>query len=140
MGGRRDQGRGKEWTEQELGLSIEVVQRTPRPIPEKIAMKWSQEWAKEGNEIDWNRLLPRRGFEVLPRCWVVERILAWLSQNRRMAKDNERLCATTEAFVYPRDESADGKALSTCLGFIGQSLETVWKYRIASCWHLTESI
>jgi hypothetical protein len=60
-------GRGKEWTEQELGLRVEVVRRTPRPIPEKIAMKWAQEWAKEGNEIDWNRLLPRRGFEALPR-------------------------------------------------------------------------
>jgi putative transposase len=60
-------GRGKEWTEQELGLRVEVVRRTPRPIPEKIAMKWAQEWAKEGNEIDWNRLIPRRGFEALPR-------------------------------------------------------------------------
>jgi hypothetical protein len=50
---------GKEWTEQELGLRVEVVRRTPRPIPERIAMKWAQEWAKEDNEIDWNRLLPR---------------------------------------------------------------------------------
>jgi hypothetical protein len=34
---------------------------------------WAQEWAKEGREVDWQRLLPRRGFEVLPRRWVVER-------------------------------------------------------------------
>jgi putative transposase len=61
---------------------------------------WAQEWAKEGREVDWQRLLPRRGFEVLPRRWVVERTFQWLSQNRRMSKDYERLCATSEVFVY----------------------------------------
>jgi transposase len=40
------------------------------------------------------------GFRVLPRRWVVERTFAWISHNRRMAKDYERLCATGEAFVY----------------------------------------
>jgi putative transposase len=94
------QGRGKQWAEQQLGLSVEVVHRPPKPIPEKIAMIWAEEWAKEGREIDWQKLLPRRGFEVLPRRWVVERTFAWLSQNRRMSKDYERLCATGEAFVY----------------------------------------
>ena len=57
------QGRGKEWAE--LGLSVEVVHRTPKPIPEKVA----RIWAMEGQEIDWRKLLPRRGFEVLPRWW-----------------------------------------------------------------------
>jgi putative transposase len=94
------QGRGKQWAEQELGLSVEVVHRTPKPIPEKIARIWAEEWAKEDREIDWQKLLPRRGFEVLPRRWVVERTFSWLSQNRRMSKDYERLCATAEAFVY----------------------------------------
>ena len=58
--------------------------------------------SKEGKEIDWQRLLPRRrGFEILPRRWVVERtFFSWLSQNRRLSKDYERLCATGEAFVY----------------------------------------
>ncbi len=28
------------------------------------------------------------------------RIFSWLSQNRRMSKDYERLCASAEAFVY----------------------------------------
>jgi putative transposase len=31
---------------------------------------------------------------------VVERTFSWLSQNRRMSKDYERLAATSEAFVY----------------------------------------
>ncbi len=30
----------------------------------------------------------------------IERTIAWIEQNRRMAKDYERLCATGEAFVY----------------------------------------
>jgi putative transposase len=94
------QGRGKEWAEQELGLNVEVVHRTPKPTSEKIAKIWAQEWAKEGREIDWQKLLPRRGFELLPRRWVVERTFSWLSQNRRMSKDYERLCATSEAFIY----------------------------------------
>ena len=93
-------GRGKEWVEQELGLSVEVVHRTPKPAPEKVVRIWAEEWAKEGREIDWQRLIPRRGFEVLPRRWVVERTFSWLSQNRRMSKDYERLCATSEAFIY----------------------------------------
>jgi len=94
------QGRGKEWTEQELGLSVEVVHRTPKPTPEKMARIWAKEWAKEGREIDWQKQLPRRGFEVLPRRWVVEHTFSWLGQNRRLSKDYERLCATSEAFAY----------------------------------------
>jgi putative transposase len=94
------QGRGKEWAEKVLGLSVEVVRRTPKPTPERVAMMWAEEWSKEGWEIDWQKLLPRRGFEVLPRRWVVERTFSWLSQNRRMSKDYERLCVTAEAFVY----------------------------------------
>jgi putative transposase len=93
-------GRGKEWVEKELGLSVEVVHRTPKPTSEKIARIWAEEWSKEGWHIDWQKLLPRRGFEVLPRRWVVERTFAWLSQNRRMSKDYERLCSSSESFVY----------------------------------------
>jgi putative transposase len=94
------QGRGKRWAEQALGLSVEVVRKPQKPIPEEVAKIWAEEWAKEGKEIDWERLMPRRGFKVLPRRWVVERTFSWLGQNRRMSKDYERLCASAEAFVY----------------------------------------
>jgi putative transposase len=94
------QGRGKDWVEKVLGLSVEVVHRTPKPTSEKVAMKWAKEWSKEGWEIDWQKLLLCRGFEVLPRRWVVERTFSWISQNRRMSKDYERLCVTAEAFIY----------------------------------------
>jgi putative transposase len=93
--------RGKRWAEKVLGLSIEIVRRPPKPIPEEVARTWAQEeWAKEGKEVDRQKLMPPRGLVVLPRRWVVERTFSWLSQNRRMSKDYERLCATAEAFVY----------------------------------------
>jgi transposase len=62
--------------------------------------KGVREWHKEGRSVDLDELMSRRGFEVLPRRWVVERTFAWICHNRRMSKDYERLCATTEAFVY----------------------------------------
>ena len=94
------EGSGKRWAEEALGLSVEVVRRPRKPVPEKVARLWAEEWAKEGKKVDWQRLMPPRGFRLLPRRWVVERTFAWLSQNRRMSKDYERLCATAEAFVY----------------------------------------
>jgi len=39
-------------------------------------------------------------FEVLPRRWVVERTLAWITSYRRCARDYERLPAHHEAAVY----------------------------------------
>jgi putative transposase len=94
------EGRGKQWAEEDLGLGVEVVRRPRKPTPEKVAKIWAQEWTKEGKKIDWQRLMPPRGFRVLPRRWVVERTFSWLSQNRRMSKDYERLCATGETFIY----------------------------------------
>ena len=40
------------------------------------------------------------GFHVLPRRWVVERTFAWLGRNRRPSEDYERLCETTETWIY----------------------------------------
>ena len=93
-------GRGKKWAEDTLGLSVEIVHRAPKPPPEKVLRIWAKEWFKDGRNIDIEHMLPRRGFEVLPRRWVVERTFAWLSQNRRMSKHYERLCASGEAFIY----------------------------------------
>jgi putative transposase len=94
------EGRAKRWVEEILGLSVEIVHRPPKPIPEEVARSWAQEWAKEDKKVDWQKLMPPQGFVVLPRRWVVERTFSWLSQNRRMSKDYERLCATGEALVY----------------------------------------
>ena len=77
--------------------SAQAQKASPR---ERSAKRWAEEWTKEGKKVDWQRLMPTRGFRVLARRWVVERTFAWISHNRRMAKDYERLCATGEAFIY----------------------------------------
>ncbi|WP_284283680.1 transposase, partial [Mesorhizobium amorphae] len=41
-----------------------------------------------------------KGFEVLPRRWVVERTFAWLGRCRRLAKDFERTIASAKAWVF----------------------------------------
>ena len=92
-------GRGKEWAECSLGLSVEVVHRSPKPTPEKVLLTWAREWHKEGRSVHFEELMPRRGFEVLPCRWVAERTFAWISHNRRMGKDYERLAETSEALV-----------------------------------------
>jgi putative transposase len=56
------QGRGKKWVEEAMGVSVEVVRKPPKPVPEKVAEVWAREWAKEGKKIDWQRLMPPRGF------------------------------------------------------------------------------
>jgi putative transposase len=40
------------------------------------------------------------GFHVLPRRWAVERTFAWISRNRRLAKDFEGTIASAEAFLH----------------------------------------
>ena len=41
-----------------------------------------------------------RGFELLPRRWVVERTFGWLMKSRRLVRDHERKSSHHEAFVY----------------------------------------
>jgi putative transposase len=82
--GYNGKGKGKDWVEKALEFTVEVV-RPPR--------RWLR--VPEGREPP-----PRPAFTVLPRRWVVERTFAWLSQNRRMSKDYERLAESSEAFVY----------------------------------------
>lgn len=38
-------------------------------------------------------------FVVMPKRWIVERTFAWISRNRRLARDFERYAATVVAFV-----------------------------------------
>jgi transposase len=38
-------------------------------------------------------------FVVLPKRWIVERTLAWISRNRRLARDFERYARTVAAFM-----------------------------------------
>lgn len=38
-------------------------------------------------------------FVVMPKRWIVERTLAWISRNRRLARDFERYASTVAAFI-----------------------------------------
>ena len=40
-----------------------------------------------------------KGFELLPRRWVVERTIAWINRNRRLAKDFEATIESALAWV-----------------------------------------
>ncbi len=64
-------GKFVEWAKQLLGLVIEIVRK------------------REG----------QRGFEVLPRRWVVERTFAWITKCRRLVLDYERRIDHAEAMV-----------------------------------------
>jgi transposase len=61
-----------EYWETEHGITIEIVDKRPG----------------------------QTGFEVLPKRWIVERTLAWVCRNRRLAKDYERWEENSEAMVY----------------------------------------
>ena len=98
--GYRGEDKGGDWVQKTLGWRVEIVKRPRKPAPEEVLMAWAKQWAKEGVRVDWQELLPPRGFQVLPRRWVVERTFAWISHNRRMSKDYERLAQTSEAFIY----------------------------------------
>ena len=73
------------WRSANLGWQLTIVKR-PR--------RWA--WVGPGQEPPD---IPA-GFSILPRRWVVERTLAWLSRNRRLARDWERLPTTGETWIY----------------------------------------
>jgi putative transposase len=93
-------GTGKAWIEEHLGWSVEVV---------KHPSKARGEWQPHGDLNDlstvwfeWVKLPPEpKGYRgTLPRRWVAERTIGWLSQSRRMSKDYERLCESSQAMIY----------------------------------------
>jgi putative transposase len=61
------------------------------------------EWVKR--KFGWTLQIVERmggqsGFVLLPKRWIVERTIAWLSRQRRLSRDYERLPKTSEAFMY----------------------------------------
>ena len=96
------------------------LSRFPRLLALPVAMalagcaaQAAERWERDGNDIVVRpsaegavpvrlQVVPRRlahGFEVLPRRWVVERTFAWLGRYRRLSKDYEATCSSSEAFV-----------------------------------------
>jgi transposase len=76
----------KDWLRRALGWQLSIPQHW-----------WTGGvWMKVGSEPPTRP----RGFQVLARRWVVERTIAWLTTNRRLAKDYERLVETGEMLLY----------------------------------------
>lgn len=93
------QGKWVQWVKETLGWTVEVVQRADAnfrgiywpdgvPMPPELAAELRK------------KTRGYRSFVVIPRRWVVERTLAWLSFYRRLNRDYEFLPETTETFVY----------------------------------------
>ena len=61
---------------------------------------WSlRPWRKVRLEIT-KRSDTAKGFEVIPKRWIVERTLGWFNRYRRLSKDYELLPETSEAVIY----------------------------------------
>ena len=73
------------------------------------------------------------GFEVLPKRWIVERTFAWISRNRRLARDFERYAITVAAFIrLAMIRSCSGDLLQTPrheFKLLGWAL----RYRVPCC-------
>ena len=81
-------GLADDWLGEQLGWSPEITRHWWTGAP--------RVWVAAGQPP------PERpaGFQVLKRRWVVEPTFAWLGRNRRLSKDYERLCETTETWIY----------------------------------------
>ncbi len=60
------------------------------------------DWVRE--QYGWVLAIVKRpagakGFQLLPKRWIVERTLAWLGRYRRLSKDYEATTASSEAWI-----------------------------------------
>ena len=58
------EGVGREGFGVDGGDSTAPAENAPREV---VLKAWTSEWAKEGGQIEREKLLPSKGFEVLPR-------------------------------------------------------------------------
>nr|WP_281024398.1 transposase [Microvirga calopogonii] len=87
----------KDWLSRALGWKLSIPQH----------------WWSGGVWMRADAEPPTRpsGFQVLARRWVVERTIGWLTTNRRLAKDYERLVETGEILLYLKVILAEGIVL-----------------------------
>jgi transposase len=92
------------------GAALVLDRRTRRLFPfiERIFADAGYQGAKTAAAIaktgTWKLEIVKRNelhrFVVLPNRWIVERTLAWISHNRRLARDFERYARSTAAFIH----------------------------------------
>jgi transposase len=91
------------------GARLVLTRRTRRLFPfiERIFADAGYQGPKAATAVamtgSWTLEIVKRNelhrFVVLPKRWIVERTLAWISRNRRLARDFERYARTVAAFV-----------------------------------------
>jgi hypothetical protein len=105
-----------------LGVSVEVVRKPKKPLPEEVAEVWAREWAKEGKEVNWQRLMPLGASGCcLEGGW-------WSASSRGAATTGGWPRTTREAMRHHRgvrlrgDDAAHGETVGSCVRVSRQSL------------------
>ena len=125
-GGQKVKGRKRHLLVDTLGLLIAVVVTSAavqdyhgaKPVLDRVKgcrprleviwadgiyeKPWLIEWVRA--ECGWELRVTKRsdktkGFQVIPKRWVVERTFGWLGRYRRLSKDYEALPGTSEAMI-----------------------------------------
>jgi len=60
------------------------------------------DWAKEmfGYKVEIVKRSDQKGFQVLPKRWIVERTFAWNNWSRRLSKDYELSQKSAETMIH----------------------------------------
>ena len=77
-----------DWVKVVLGTTLEIVKHWWAGTPELRVPKGRPQPSHP------------KGFQVLPRRWVVERTFAWMGRKRRLSKDYEELPESEETWLY----------------------------------------
>jgi putative transposase len=93
-------GSGKDWIEEHLGWTVGIVRHPPRSRGKWTIVSDADDPTM--GHFEWIRFPPaKKEFRgILPRRWVAERTFSWFGQSRRLAKEYEHLCETSEAMIY----------------------------------------
>jgi transposase len=125
--GKKINGRKRHLLVDTLGLLLGVVV-TPADCPERDGAqqvlemvgnwftRWRKLWVDGGYTGEtfaqwvterWPRLdvevvkrSAAKGFEVLPKRWIVERTFGWLMRHRRLVRDYERTETSAESWIH----------------------------------------
>jgi putative transposase len=88
---------------QDLKQRPELLQRLQKIIADGGYRGDLETWVNQELHVVLEIVLKlgdKKGFQVLPKRWVIERTNAWITRQRRLARDYERRVSTAEAFLY----------------------------------------